>query len=120
MEITGKVIAVLEPQVFTSQKNGKTYYTNHFVLENKQGQFTKKILFKVMAESDEKFRQMGIAVGGTYNVSFDVDAREYKGRWYNEILAWKVMRLDGQQSQSVPQQPAVTNNTPASDGSLPF
>ena len=45
----------------------------------------------------EKFKAMGIVVGGTYNVFFDVDAREYKGRWYNEIQAWRAMRLDGQQ-----------------------
>lgn len=93
MEIQGKVIVVLEPQRFVSQKNGKSYVTHSFVLET-GGQYPKRILLKVMSDSDEKFNAMGIVVGGTYNVSFDVDAREYKGKWYNDVQAWKATRLD--------------------------
>ena len=32
MEIQVKVVAVLNPQTYTSQKNGNTYVTNQFVI----------------------------------------------------------------------------------------
>jgi len=99
MEIQGKVVAVLNPQSYTSQKNGNTYVTNQFVIET-QGQYPKKVAFKVMGE--DKFAQMQIAVGGFYNVSFDVESREWKGKWFTECQAWRTQRVDGTQEQ--PQQ----------------
>ena len=31
-----------------------------------------------------------IQVGQDLTVSFDIDAREYQGRWFNSIRAWRV------------------------------
>lgn len=98
-DITGKVIAILEPQRFVSQKNGNEYVTTVFVIET-QGQYPKKVAMKVMGE--DKFKQMGIVMGGTYNVSFDVESREWKGKYYTECQAWRTQRVDGTQEQ--PQQ----------------
>lgn len=125
MEIQGKVVAVLNPQTYTSQKNGNTYVTNQFVIET-QGQYPKKVAFKVMGE--DKFKQMQIAVGGFYNVSFDVESREWQGKWFTECQAWRAVRMDGQQAAapapaptSAPAaspMPEKTGDTPADD--LPF
>lgn len=101
MEIQGKVIAILEPQRFVSQKNGNEYITTVFVIET-PGQYPKKVAMKVMGE--DKFKQMGIAIGGIYNVSFDVESREWKGKWFTECQAWRTQRVDGTQEQ--PQQPS--------------
>lgn len=99
MEIQGKVIAILEPQRFVSSKNGKEYVTTVFVIET-PGQYPKKVAMKVMGE--DKFKQMGIVMGGTYNVSFDVESREWQGKWFTECQAWRTQRVDGTQEQ--PQQ----------------
>lgn len=99
MEIQGKVIAILEPQRFVSSKNGKEYVTTVFVIET-PGQYPKKVAMKVMGE--DKFKQMGIVMGGTYNVSFDVESREWQGKWFTECQAWRTQRVDGAQEQ--PQQ----------------
>ena len=123
MELTGKVIAILEPQSFTSKKNGNEYVTTVFVIET-QGQYPKKVAMKVMGE--DKFKQMGIVMGGIYNVSFDVESREWQGKWFTEWQAWRTQRMDGTQEQ--PQQAATQTTrkpTPApaqGDGSdnLPF
>lgn len=104
MEIQGKVVAVLNPQTYTSQKNGNTYVTNQFVIET-QGQYPKKVAFKVMGE--DKFKQMQIAVGGFYNVSFDVESREWQGKWFTECQAWRAVRMDGQQAAA----PAANDGT---------
>ena len=37
-------------------------------------------------------RYDNIQVGEMVRVSFDIDAREYQGRWYNSIRAWNVDR----------------------------
>ena len=106
-DITGKVIAILEPQRFVSSKNGNEYVTNVFVIET-QGQYPKKVAFKVMGE--DKFKQMGIVMGGTYNVSFDVESREWQGKWFTECQAWRAVRMDGQQAAQP--QPQSTNPSP--------
>jgi hypothetical protein len=30
-------------------------------------------------------------VGKTVTVSFDIDAHEYEGKWFNELAAWGIM-----------------------------
>lgn len=105
MEIQGKVIAILEPQRFVSSKNGNEYVTTVFVIET-PGQYPKKVAMKVMGE--DKFKQMGIIMGGTYNVSFDVESREWKGKWFTECQAWRTQRVDGTQEQTQQPSPAPT------------
>ena len=85
---------------------------------------------------EDKFNQMGIIVDGTYTVSFDVESREWNGKWFTEASAWKAVRIDGAQGQqqapqantSQAQAPAspVKENTSGSQGggeqndNLPF
>ena len=126
MEIQGKVIAVLEPQTFVSQKNGNTYVSNVFVLET-QGQYPRRIAFKVMGE--DKFQQMGIVVNGVYNISFDIESRLWQGRWFTDCQAWRAQRVDGvaeqpQQSPTpapapIPTSAPVESEDETKDG-LPF
>ena len=104
MEISVKIIKILDAQSFNS-KNGETTIKNTFVGET-QGQYPKNIAFSVLGE--DKFKQMAIAVGGQYNVSFDVESREWQGKWFTECKAWKAVRVDGGQQQTA--QPA---NQPA-------
>lgn len=114
MEITGKVIKILEPQRFVSKKDGSEIVKNFFVIET-QGQYPKKIAFSVIGA--EKFAQMGLAVGGVYNVSFDVESREWQGKWFSDVSAWRAIRTDGvQQPQQSAQAPAQGDNT----GTKPF
>ena len=124
MEISGTVIKILGTQKFVSQKNGNEYVKNTFVIET-QGNYPKKIAFSVMG--DDKFSVMNIVVGGTYTVSFDVESREWQGRWFTEASAWKAVRIDGEQGQQQAPQAntsQVQGNTSAAQGdgsdNLPF
>lgn len=124
MEISGKIIKVLDTQRFVSQRNGNEYVKNTFVIET-QGNYPKRVAFSVMGE--DKFTQMGVVVGGMYNVSFDVESREWQGKWFTECQAWRVQRIDNdaqeaQQSVQQPttvQQPQVSKGT-ESNNDLPF
>lgn len=87
MEITGKIIAVLEARSGQSKSTGNMWMSQEYVLETSE-QYPKRICFNVFGE--DKIKQFGIAVGQDLTVSFDINAREYQGRWYNDIRAWKV------------------------------
>lgn len=100
MEVTGKVIRILEPQRFVSKKNGNEYIRHTFVIET-QGQYPKRVVFNVIG--DDRFNQMGIRQDANYSVSFDIDSREWNGKWFVELTAWKAVCLDGAQ-QPAPQQ----------------
>ena len=109
MEITGKVIQILPEQRFNG-RNGEVV-KNTFVIET-QGQYPKKIAFSVLGQ--DKFNQMGLVVGGTYNVSFDVESREWQGKWFSDVSAWRAIRTDGQQAAQTAASP-VPNAQPAQD-----
>lgn len=98
MEITVKIEKILEPQSFVSRTNGNTYVTHVFVGETTNTQYPRKVAFKVMG--DDRMRYMGIVVGGTYNVSFDVESREWNGKYFTECQAWRAVRVDVTNTQT--------------------
>lgn len=89
MEITGKIIAACEPRGGVSQRTGNSWKMQEFVLETME-QFPRKCMFSVFGE--DRLNEFHIQVGEVLQVSFDIDAREYNGRWYNDIRAWRVQR----------------------------
>ena len=88
MEITGKIIAVL-PERGGVSKTGNEWKTQEYVIETHE-QYPKKVCFNVFGA--DKIAQFNIQAGDEMTVSFDINAREYQGRWYNDIRAWKVER----------------------------
>lgn len=125
MELAGKVIAVLEPRGGTS-KSGNEWKVQEYVIET-HDQYPRKMCFDVFG--DDKIKQFNIQVGEELNVSFDIDAREWNGRWFNSIRAWKVERVGAQQAapadvpfppvQAAPVPPADFSSTDDKDD-LPF
>lgn len=102
MEITGKIIEVLPLQSGTSARTGNPWMSQEYVLET-HDQYPKKMLFRVFGE--DKIKQMNIQSGEELTVSFDIDANEYQGRWYNRINAWAVNR--NMQQPIAPEQDVV-------------
>ncbi len=126
MELTGKIIAVMEARGGVSARTGNSWKTQEYVLEV-PGQYPKRCLFNVFGE--DRINQFNIQNGEELTVQFDIDAREYNGRWYNDIRAYNVIR--GQQPVSGAPVAAPSEATspfppaqePASEGSsddLPF
>lgn len=88
MELTGKIIAVL-PERGGISKAGNEWKIQEYVLETME-QYPRKMMFNVFGA--DRISQFNIQLGETLTVSFDIDSREYNGRWYNDIRAWKVDR----------------------------
>lgn len=98
MEITGRIIAALPPRGGVSQRTGNSWKVQEFVIET-HDQYPRKCVFNVFGE--DKLTEYNIQVGDELTVSFDIDAREYNGRWYNDVRAWRVVRA-GSPAEGVP------------------
>ena len=90
MELTGKIIIVQPERSGVSQRTGTEWKVQEYVLETINEQFPRKMVFEVFGA--DRIANFNIKAGDVMTVSFDIDAREYNGRWYNQIRAWKVDR----------------------------
>ncbi len=129
MELQGKVIAVLPARSGVSARG--EWKSQSFVIETHDN-FPRKMAFDVLGE--ERLTRFNIQLGQEVNVSFDIDAHEYNGRWFNNIRAFDVRLVApntvsaapaAQAAPAAPQQPANTPFPPQpeqsnSDDDLPF
>lgn len=89
MDLTGRIIAVLPERGGVSARTGNEWKVASYVLET-MDQYPKKMVFDVFGA--DRIQQFNIQVGEVLTVSFDVDAHEYQGRWFNSIRAFRVDR----------------------------
>ena len=99
MELFGKIIAALPERSGVSAR-GNNWRSITYVLET-QEQYPKHLAFDV---TNDKITELNIQVGESLNVQFDINAREYNGKWYNSVSAWNVVRPQQQNNQYIPQQ----------------
>lgn len=117
MELTGKIIAVL-PERGGISKAGNEWKIQEFVLETME-QYPRKMMFNVFGA--DRLAQFNIQLGEVLTVSFDIDSREYNGRWYNDIRAWKVDRnITATPVVGVPVPPTTVSNETTPPVANPF
>ena len=115
MELTGKIIAVLPANSGVSNRTGNPWMSQEYVIEV-PGQYPRKCMFRLFGE--DRIKQFNIQMGEELTVSFDIDAHEYNGRWFNEIRAYNIQRgAVAPATQALDAQPAT--DAPAADAS-PF
>jgi hypothetical protein len=115
MEITGKIIAVLEPRKGTSSRTGSEWICGQYVLET-MDQYPRKLFFEVFGA--DRMQQFNIQLGEIMTVSFDIDAREYQGRWYNGVRAFRVDR-NVQAAPMATAAPVAPDTTPFGGAPVP-
>ena len=108
MDITGKIIAILPARSGVSSRTGNQWMTQEYVIEV-PGNFPRKMVFNIFGE--ERIKQFNIQAGEEITVQFDIDAREYQGRWFNDIRAYNIIR--GQIAQTVPAATTIPGGDPA-------
>lgn len=120
MEIQGKIIAVLQPREGTSAK-GTAWKVQEFVMEV-PGQYPKKMVFEVFGQ--DRLDRFNIQVGQEVNVAFDIDAREWNGRWFNSVRAYDVKQVGAMPQQAQPYyntpQPAPSSAPVVTSGANPL
>lgn len=84
MEIKGKIILAL-PEVTGTSKAGNPWKKKEYVLETQES-FPRKVHFDFFGE---KADQYNLNVGEVITLSFDIESREYNGKWFTSIRGWK-------------------------------
>lgn len=109
MEIKGKCIQVL-PVISGEGKNGG-WRKQEFVIETAHENYPKKVCLNLWGDNVDSCPTVGKEV----TVSFDPESREYNGRWFTELRAWKV------KFETVTSKPATENHAqPQTEDGLPF
>ena len=89
MEVIGKIFAAL-PEVSGTSQGGKQWKKREYVLETLET-YPKKIFFDFFGDKADQFP---LTVGQTIKLFFDIESREYNGRWYTNIRGWKTEPAD--------------------------
>ncbi|MFN5218561.1 MAG: DUF3127 domain-containing protein [Sphingomonadales bacterium] len=109
MEISGKIFEVM-PKVTGTNKSGNPWQKQEFILEVQGGQYPKRALMAIWGDKVDQFQ---VQKGEDVTVSFDIDCREYNGRWYNDIKAWNIQRKSGTMPASGPSFNETVSESPA-------
>lgn len=125
MELSGKIFKVL-PKESGEGKNG-TWTKQSIVIETPHERYPKKVCVALWGDivNNNTFVE-----GADISVEFDIESREYMGKWYTDVKAWRINKTNANTGNS--QQPVsttTTNNTPTykeadapaiADDDLPF
>ncbi len=126
MEVTGKIIVAL-PEMSGTSRAGNVWKKREYVLET-QETYPRKIHFDFFGERADQFP---LNVGDTIKLSFDIESREYNGRWFTSIRGWKSEPATGapmsapapavgQAFPEPPSAPAFPASEPSATDDLPF
>ena len=100
MDIEGKIILDLGIQSGTS-KAGNPWKKREMVLET-FGQYPRKVKFTIFG--DARVDSLNLEVGKDYILSFDLESREFNGRWYTDVTIYRAQPIDRQMEGGYPPQ----------------
>ncbi|MCC8020226.1 MAG: DUF3127 domain-containing protein [Rikenellaceae bacterium] len=87
MEIEATVVKVMPPVKGTSARGE---WTKQEVIFEQPGEFGKKVCISFWG--DKAMDAAALCEGEQVKVSVNVESREYNGRWYTEVRAWKLAK----------------------------
>ena len=102
MEISGKVVSILPEQSGQGQKGG--WRKQEYIIET-QDQYPKKVCVALWGE---KIDQYSLKEGEVVNAHVNVESREFNGRWYTDVKAWKVDKQGGSEPSGFQPDPVYT------------
>ena len=105
MEITGKIIKALPLRSGVSARTGNEWQSQEYVIEYDE-RYPKRCAFSVFGA--DRIKEFALKEGMEGTVSFDIDAQEYKERWYNKLQAWKFTPRQAEQQPTQQPQAAPT------------
>lgn len=112
LEIEGRIIR--KESVQNGQSARGAWVKQDFILEYQDGNYPAQVCFTSFG--NDKVSELGkYGVGDEVKVSFNLRAREYNGRWYNDIRVWRISPA----SQAGSGQPAYQEPLPAQPPQAP-
>lgn len=88
-EIKGTYIQKL-PEVSGQGRTGNTWRKQEFIIETLDSKYPKKVCIALWGDNVDLLTPMQF--GDVLNVSFDIESREYNGRWYTDVRAWRITK----------------------------
>jgi len=104
MEITGKLIEKL-PQQTGQGKNG-AWVKQEFILETPD-QYPRRVCIALWGERARDIES--IQLGESLKASINVESREFNGKWYTDVKAWRIEKVGGTQPQTQVDTPPMPN-----------
>lgn len=77
-------------------RNGNAYRKTTAIFET-IGDYPKTVAFNIMNSNIERLQQL--QKDKAYKVNFDLQSREYNGKWYTDAKAWAILDIETEQSQ---------------------
>lgn len=93
-QLTAKLIQLLPIQTGTG-KNGE--WKKQDIIVETDGQYPKKVCISIWGD---KINEQQLTIGNTLTIDFDIESREFSGRWYTDMKAWKI-EVTNQKTPSV-------------------
>lgn len=120
LSVKGKIDQILKPESGVS-KAGKEWKKQEFVIETDE-QYPRKVCFTLFGDKIDLVN--GLSNGEDVEVSFNVESREYNGRWFHNINAWKIDRASDDNFPPPPPEFGMGDVPPepaeGAAGDLPF
>ncbi len=124
LDIIGRIIQIMPTTTGTS-KAGKEWVKQEFVIET-QEQYPKKICISAMGDKTQELKKF--VTGNDVKVAINLESREYNGKWYTNVNAWKIESAGTGSSNAAPAddpfhpdaEPSFTPDNGTAGDDLPF
>lgn len=110
MEFVGVVYRILPVQSGTSARG---QWQKQEVVFELPDEFSRKVC--VTFFGDRVQDAASLQVGEKVNVSVNIESREYNGRWYTDVRAWRIQKAQPEQPAAapIPDLPPIGMEEPA-------
>ncbi len=116
LELIGKIITKLPLQSGVSSRG--EWKKQDFIIET-QEQYPKQICVTCWGERIDDLEQT--IEDESIKVSINIESREYNGRWYTDIKAWKIEKVGASTANDINPEPTPPPlDIPDEDDVLPF
>ena len=123
LELEGRIARKLPVQQGTSARGA--WAKQDFIFEYQEGNYPSQVCMNVWG--DDKVKELEkYQVGDKVKISFNLSSREYNGRWYTDVRAWRIepVTVAPAAPQDVPPPPAnddpYASAAPLDEDDLPF
>ena len=127
MELRGKITNILPVQTGIG-RTGNEWKKQEIIIQTEEA-FSKAICITLWGETIDKKMKQGDKISATV----DIVSREYQGKWYTTVKAWKINLLsapnENEVEKNLKEEPSINGNVEVEalfgndedeDGGLPF
>ncbi len=100
----GKVTNLLEVETITSKK-GETFQKQTIVVEEQKDKYPQSGAFEFFGKSYETLAQSGVKEGDEVEIAFNVDSREWKGRFFPSLKGYGIDVISSSGNNQQPTAP---------------